>query len=80
MMSSNSKSKPKRIITRLHQGQAIVVGDIEDFENIILLFEAMAEMDVYSESEKESWRNAADHYRSSISRSVGYFSESDQDW
>lgn len=81
MTTSSNKNRSKRIITRLRKGEAIVVGSIEDFEAIATLFEALAKMeDVYSESERESWINAADHFRSSIDKSVGYFSAPDSDW
>lgn len=80
MTSNSSRSRSKRIITRLRKGEAIVVGSIEDFEAIITLFEALSEMDVYSKAEQESWMSAADHFRASIDKSVGYFSASDYDW
>jgi len=53
-------SKSNRLSYRLHPGEALVVGPIANFENIIELYESLSRMRDYSQEERDAWRECAE--------------------
>jgi hypothetical protein len=53
-------SKTRRLSYRLHEGEALLVGEIESFEHLITMYEGFAEMDdLYDKDEREKWLEMA---------------------
>jgi len=65
----------RKVVTRLQEGEAIVVGNVEDLRAIENLFRALHKMDHYSKSDQQRWLEAARHFANSIAESERYFND-----
>lgn len=71
-------SKTRRLSYRLHEGQALLVGEVESFEHLATMYEAFAEMDdLYDAEERDKWREMSAWVREWIGKTaqVGGYEE-----
>ncbi len=54
-------SKTRRLSYRLHEGEALVVGPIENFENLVQLYEGLSRLEEsYTPAERQVWAEMAE--------------------
>lgn len=68
-------SKSRRLSYRLHDGEGLLVGPIENFENLVELYEGLARAREYTPEQREAWSNCAEWVRGWIKKSRGLNSD-----
>lgn len=64
-------SKTRRLSYRLHEGEALLVGPIDHFENLTLIYESFANMpDLYDADERVVWQELADWVREWLTKTA----------
>lgn len=63
-------SKSRRLSYRLHEGEAILVGPVENFENLVEIYEGLARSTEYSATQRQAWRNCASWVREWVKKST----------
>ena len=72
-------NKPKKVVQKLQDGEALVVAPAADLLHLAVLFEALAAMtESYTAEESEGWIATANHFRSWVAETANYGTQDDE--